>query len=44
MRRYVHEPENQRFARVYSFAALRRFRASDFCALTNEPMAAADRH
>ena len=35
--------ENQRFARVYSpFAALRRFRASDFCALTNEPFAAAN--
>ena len=39
---YVREPEDQRFARVYSFAALRRFRASDFCALTNEPMTAAD--
>ena len=41
-RGHVHEPENQRFARVYSFSALRRFRAADFCALTNEPFAAAD--
>ena len=40
-RSYVHEPENQRFAGVCSFAALRRFRASAFCALTNEPLAAA---
>jgi hypothetical protein len=29
---------------VYSFAALRRFRSSDFCALTSEPLAAADAH
>src|SRR5207248_10990378 len=41
-RGYVHEPENQRFARVYSFAALRRFRTSDFCALRNEPFAATE--
>src|SRR5262249_59309480 len=43
-RGHVHEPENQCFAGMCTFAAFRRFRAADFCSVKNEAFAATNRH